>query len=139
MIPTAAKVPHYLKLRNGTLERKVREEFQWYHDEAMKLSSAIFQHLGMWDYLEKHAAIQGKAVEKLSEEQVVEFKIVDGLRLVGHGLGMNYRVNAEILCALDVFDEDNATKAFACVIDMPEIIDTRSQKKNLEYAILRVT
>lgn len=116
---------------NGNGKVQIVPDRQWeaFCAESEQVQRLLFEAVGLADFLD------GKPVQYDEEDTRIEYATIDdGLGYASRALAINYRLNMEIACGLDLFSggkDGNLQYAIAATVDMPNILATLREKKTL--------
>jgi hypothetical protein len=124
LIPAAIRLPHKYKLGpGGKAERVIADQYAEFYRLAEQHMTTIFRELDLLDVL------SGENPDKELSAEPVAIAIEDGVRFCWTAMQLIYRVNPDILSALEVLDDQSLQRVIAGAIDLPTIIETRDSKK----------
>jgi len=133
-IPAYTQFDHSFQLVDGKIARRPAPQWDAYIKSMQVVQREIFGALDLLDFLDGKADRPENASDKPTS-----VKITDGLYIACEALAVNYRINAEIACALGLLDDHVLSSLLCSAIELPEIMATRGEKKNGFHAVIPVT
>lgn len=128
-VPTAALMSPLADLdEHGRYCERPRGEFAGFWHKSEKYAQAMFT-----------AALQHNALSLVAKKEpppiAVEFDREELFQFCVEALAFNYRLNAEIVARLGLFDQLTMSTIVKAVIDLPKILDTQREKKTEPLSI----
>jgi hypothetical protein len=123
-VPQARFLPHTCDLNDeGVVERRVDARYETFWQRSRQHAAAFFEALDLADYA------QHLPENQRPEAAEVTLSVEDGWRYCVDALAFNYRVNADIVSYLKLFDDTAIVAVVGVTISYPSILEMRDQKK----------
>lgn len=124
-VPTISRLPNQYKLVDGgEINRVVKQKYARFYETGMKVIADIMDGYS----LTKEASDVGQDVSDYS----IELNLRDGLKFIASAIGLNYRVNWELVFLLELLDERSGAMAFLVFCELNEIQEASDCKKKMD-------
>jgi len=137
MFPLYSRVEHAYSITDDAQMVKVpTEKHAEFFEKCLTVQHEIFAGLGLLDLVDKLPAQQLAAMPE--EEKLAAVTVHGAVRLVAGALAINYRINADIALALELFNDELLGQAIVNIVELPNILATRDEKKTLDTITIPV-
>lgn len=128
-VPAASRLPHVHGINEAGLhQREIAAEFGRFFEKSRTFAVQLLEAAGQLLLLEKlQPTKEGERTSK------VELDLAETFAFCVEALAFNYRVNAEIVTRLGLFDDEALRNVVKAVVDLPVLMRSESEKKKPPY------